>query len=374
MDLYNQSFTVQLWFYFTRIATQDNAFFGQQSLSNVGDYCLFLMSRFGKLYMGFYNDDTTGSTILQSNTWYHAAFVYDNDKRQRLIYRNGILDGQSATGVGPYLGTSGSMTIGSANVDGTIGAPYFSGYIDELMVSTRVKTPCEILNDATLTAYFPFDGSYTDAGPNSLTLTASGASFTTGYTNEGVYLSGSNSYIQISDLTSVGRSNYSYSIAFWLYPIVKGVLVHISSNSSGKLLLKITLLLSICRGLGWCVAVITFTSGGSLITEIYDQSNTITLNGPVLLTYAWTHVAQTYSPTNGERLYINGALYTFSSASTSYSASGVPNFLNFGNMLMSTPICANPSTVLTVFQGILDELRIYSRELSSIDACLLAQS
>jgi len=375
MDLHNKSFTVQLWFYFTRIATQDNAFFGQQSLPNVGDYCLFLMTRFGKLYMGFYNDDTTGSTILQSNTWYHAAFVYDNDQHQRFIYLNGILDAQSATGVGPYLGTSGSMTIGSANVGGTIGTPYFSGYIDELMVFTRAKTACEILNDATLAAYFPFDGSYTDSGPNSLTLTTSGTFFTTGYINQGVYLTGSNSYIQISDLTSLGRSNYSYSIAFWVYPIVRGVLVHVSSNPSGKLFLKITLLLSIFKGLSsWCVPFITVTSGGDLITEVYDPSNMITLTGPYLLTYAWTHVIQTYSPTNGQRLYINGILSTFSSASTIYAASGVPNFLTFGNMLMGTGACINPSPVLTVFEGTLDEFRIYSRELSSIDACLLAKS
>jgi hypothetical protein len=184
-----------------------------------------------------------GSTVLQSSTWYHATFVYDNDKRQRSIYLNGILDGQSPTGVGPYLGTSGTMTIGSANVDGTIGTPYFSGYIDQLIVYTRAKSACEILNEATLVAYFPFDGSYTDAGPNSLALTASGASFISGYTNQGVYLSGSNSYIQVGGLTSLGRSNYSYSIAFWMYPIVKGVLVHISSNSSGKFLLKMTLFL-----------------------------------------------------------------------------------------------------------------------------------
>jgi hypothetical protein len=42
--------------------------FGQQSLSNVSDYCLFLMIYLGKLYMGFCDDDTTGSTILESDT------------------------------------------------------------------------------------------------------------------------------------------------------------------------------------------------------------------------------------------------------------------------------------------------------------------
>lgn len=73
-------------------------------------------------------------------------------------------------------------------------------------------------------------------------------------------------------------------------------------------------------------------------------------------------------------MYINGVLYTSSSASTIYTASGVSNYLTFGNMLAGAGLCYNPSSVLTVYQGGLDELRVYSRELSSIDVCLLAQS
>ena len=234
MDFYDKSFTIQLWFYLTGVSTQDNAFFGQQSQSNVGKQCLFVMTRFGHLCMGFFNDDSQGGTTLQSNTWYHASFVYDNDKRQRSIYLNGILDGLSTIGVGPYLGTSGSITIGGANIDGSIGTPYFTGYIDELVVTARAKTSCELLNDATLAAYFSFDNTFADSGPNSLSMTSSGASIATGYTNQGVSLSGSNSYIQIGGLTSLGRPNYSFSIAFWVYPIIRGILVHVSGNSSGK--------------------------------------------------------------------------------------------------------------------------------------------
>jgi hypothetical protein len=80
------------------------------------------------------------------------------------------------------------MTIGSANVDENIGKATFSRYLDQLMIYTRAKTACKILNNATLVAYFPFDGNYIDAGPNSLSLISSEASFTTGYINQGIYL------------------------------------------------------------------------------------------------------------------------------------------------------------------------------------------
>ena len=234
MNLANRSFTVELWIYLTDVATQDNAFFGQQSYSNVGKQCLFLMCTRGKLYMGFFNDDTMGSKTLERNKWYHVAFAYDNDKRQRLIYLNGELDGQSVQGVRPYLGTTGPMTIGNVHADGNVGSAYFTGYIDELIIWSQVRTPCEILHDATLAVHATFDGTMTDKGPNSLALTATGWSYTTGYQNQAVYLSGSGSYVQVAGLTGLGQSNSSYSIAFWVYPIVKGVLVHISANSSGN--------------------------------------------------------------------------------------------------------------------------------------------
>ena len=129
----------------------------------------------------------------------------------------------------------------------------------------------------------------------------------------------------------------------------------------------------IFKGTGWCTPFLIFSSTGYLITEVYDASSTITLNGPTILYNTWTHIIQTYSTTNGQRLYINGILYSSSSASTQYGASQVTDYLTFGNMLTGT-YCANPSTITTVYQGRLDELRVYSRELSSIDSCLLAQS
>lgn len=236
INLANRSFTIQLWFYLTGIPTQDNAFFGQQSVSNVGKQALFLMSARGRLYMGFFADDTGGSTQLQSNLWYHVAFVYDNDKRQRSIYLNGVLEAQSSVGVGPYLGTSGVMTIGHAQIDGNIGAAYFTGYIDELSIWLRARTPCEILHDATLAVHATFDSTSADRGPNSLSIILPGTSYTVGMRNQAVYLSAS-AYVQIAGLTGLGQANMPYSIAFWVYPVVRGVLVHVSGGSNGNLLI-----------------------------------------------------------------------------------------------------------------------------------------
>lgn len=233
MQLNSRSFTIEFWFYLVNAVSNNFAFFGQLSVINTSKQTLFLVAAGGRLLIGFFNNDVTSSRVLTDNTWYHAAFVYDINIRQQLIYIDGLFDIASSVGSGPYLGTSGAITIGGADIYGGLGIPYLTGAIDHLTVTTRAKTACEILNDATLAAYFPFDGTLTDAGPNSLSVTSSGATFSSGYINQATYLSGANSYIQISGLTGLGRSSYPFSIAFWLYPIVPGVLAHISAAASG---------------------------------------------------------------------------------------------------------------------------------------------
>lgn len=235
MNLNSRSFTIEFWFNLPTPTSSNYAFFGQLSVPSTNKQCLFLVSALGRPRLGFYNDDTPSSTVVQSNRWYHIAFVYDNDIRQRFIYLDGILDTQSGVGVGPYLGTSGPIIIGGADIYGSFGILYLTGLMDHLTVSTRAKTACEILNDATLATHLPFDGSFTDAGPNFLIITSSGASFITGIVNQAIYLSGVNSYVQISSLTGLGRSNYSFSIAFWMYPITPGVLVHVHTGALGKI-------------------------------------------------------------------------------------------------------------------------------------------
>ena len=234
MQLNSRSFTIEFWFYLVNAVSNNFAFFGQLSVINTQQQTLFLAVTGGRLIIGFFNDDVTSSRVLSDSTWYHAAFVYDMNIRRQLIYIDGLLDITSSVSSGPYLGTSGVITIGGADVYGGLGIPYLTGAIDHLTVTTRAKTACEISNDASLAVYFPFDGTFTDAGPNSLSVTSSGATFTSGFVNQAIYLSGVNSYIQISGLTGLGRPSYPFSIAFWLYPVVPGVLAQISSAASGR--------------------------------------------------------------------------------------------------------------------------------------------
>ncbi len=83
----------------------------------------FFVSVGGQLDIWFFNDDIGNPTVLQSNTWYHAAFMYDYNKLQQFIYIDGILSTQSGVGAGPYLETSGPIKIVGADIYGGLGIP-----------------------------------------------------------------------------------------------------------------------------------------------------------------------------------------------------------------------------------------------------------
>ncbi len=117
------SFTIELWFYWTALSNADYGFFGQY-YAPATDQSLHLMIRNYVLYLGFFNDDLSGATSLKTNTWYHAAFVYDYSNSTQRIYLNGEIDGTRASG--PYKGISGSIVIGKS--EQILGTPnYFSG-------------------------------------------------------------------------------------------------------------------------------------------------------------------------------------------------------------------------------------------------------
>jgi len=233
-----------------------------------------------------------------------------------------------------------------------------------LTVTQRAKTSCEILEDATLAAYFTFDSGLLliDSGPNSLQATTQSTStISSGHFAQALTFSGSSSsYFQMSDLTTLGISNRSFSISFWIRPVsLSGVLVHVSSNASG---------------LGWCLPFIGFAANGSIVAQIINSNGIISVLGssvPVP-TSTWSHIVQTWSSTNGLCLYVNNILQASSvSLATTYAASAVSNYLTLGNSLDGSTCGSGQIGTLTPYQGDMDDFRVYSRELNAADVCTL---
>ena len=70
-------------------------------------------------------DDLSGATIIQINTWYHVAFVYNYSSSTQSIYLNGKLDSNRISD-SAYKGSPGVIVIGKT--EQVLGSPhYFNG-------------------------------------------------------------------------------------------------------------------------------------------------------------------------------------------------------------------------------------------------------
>ncbi|CAF0905819.1 unnamed protein product [Didymodactylos carnosus] len=156
----------------------------------------------------------------------------------------------------------------------------------------------------------------------------------------------------------------AFSVSMWIRPATVGAstLVHISNNPHG--------LVSV--GNPYCMPLIGFSSTGQLIVQgLSEASNSVLLSGPDLKMNEWVHVVETYSSANGIRLHLNG---TFINSTEPFSylqnTDPIPITVILGAHVGCQP--ASDSLISGPYHGLIDEFRIYSRELTSTDIYKLA--
>jgi hypothetical protein len=113
------------------------------------------------------------------------------------------------------------------------------------------------------------------------------------------------------------------------------------------------------------------TSSGAMTVNVLNSSNvSVPATAPSSLQLnTWTHVAQTFSSTNGNRLYLNGILVASVSVPTGQPVSP---YAFIGTSPAGTSYCNAGSIVTGQFYGIVDEYRVFGRELTTTDICYLA--
>ncbi|CAF1506487.1 unnamed protein product [Adineta steineri] len=365
--LQSSSFTIDVWLYITTLTSSVTYYpiFGicPQFVAYQCLMCIIHQSNSAfYLYLGFYGNDCIGTTPLTVNTWIHAAFVFDLTALTQKVYLNGVLDSTCNVSSG-YTGGTYNTTIGYIPLfTAASGSSPFQGYMDQMTVSNRAKSSCEVLEIATLVAYFTFDNGLflNDSGPNSLQATTNSTSSTaSGRFFQAISFTGSNSsYFQMSDFTALGISNKPFSISFWIRPIsLQGVIVLISIPSTG-----------------YCSPHFGFSTNGTVMAQIFNGTGFVAVTDAThsVATSVWSHLVQTWSSTNGIRLYINNVLVASNLISAgSYSGSGLPPYITLANSLSAPSSCFGNQVTAMPFQGDIDDFRVYSRELSTNDVCTL---
>ena len=356
LPLFNRSWTFEGWIYFFNLINGTvHPIVGQFESTSPNKYLhLIVIER--RLRLGFFDDDIDSTSTLTASRWYHFASVFDSANRNQSIYLDGILDA-SRLADKPYLGTTGGLDIGVTFWFGV--SDYFDGLIDQLSYTNRSKTSQEILRDATLTLYVSFDGnSIFDEGPLRINGSVVGSTnFVSGRQGQALQIDYSpDSYFTVQGLVLLGRSNQSYSFAIWIQPaaIQKSTVIHMSATPDGT---------------GWRLPIIGLSSTNQLVTASWDGVG-VQVTGPVILANSWTHVVSTYSLTNGLRLYANGSLCNASSP-FSFSGNEVRNYLFVGSS-RAAGVAAWGLDVTGQYSGAVDELRVYSRELTGCEINALA--
>ncbi|CAF4148654.1 unnamed protein product, partial [Adineta steineri] len=114
LNFNSTSFTISAWIWIPANLSLSGNFFVIFSHCNATnpDTCLHIGINNGRVFLGFYSDDLTGGTSLNSSQWYHVAYVYDQLSLKQFVYLNGIQDG-SRVALGSYKGTASVLVVGA---------------------------------------------------------------------------------------------------------------------------------------------------------------------------------------------------------------------------------------------------------------------
>jgi hypothetical protein len=123
--------------------------------------------------------------------------------------------------------------------------------------------------------------------------------------------------------------------------------------------------------LGWCLPILGLSSIYQVIGQNWKSYSTVAVTGPIIPLATWIHVVTSYSATNGIRLWVNGTLIG-STGPFAYAPSGTYNTITLGSSLAGLTACAFGSVVKGQFYGMMDELRVYARELNATEVYALA--
>ena len=121
--------------------------------------------------------------------------------------------------------------------------------------------------------------------------------------------------------------------------------------------------------------MIGFNQKGYLTVQTLGKNGiyTASYTASTLSLNQWTHISMTYSTTNGIRLFVYGNLQNSNNNYNDYTASGTMNTITMGNSAQLDG-CTNDKTgiIQSQFQGKIDELKIFSRELSTTEVYQLS--
>jgi concanavalin A-like lectin/glucanase superfamily protein len=233
INIANSAFTISFW---AKVSSWNSVgygnsagFIGNTAGSNTTDQRLHFAIRNQKPYFGFYGDDLTGTTVINTGQWYFYTASVTSGK-VKTIYVNGA---QDSTGTGTGLLGTGFNQIGADAFDGDLNGSMqdvrlYNYTLSSSQVSTLYKSyNSEIALGGTgvsgginlgqgLVGEWNLAGNAYDSTPYANNGTVNGATLTTdrhGNTNSAYSFNGSSNYIGLPTISIPS----SISVTAWVY-------------------------------------------------------------------------------------------------------------------------------------------------------------
>ncbi|KKP69846.1 hypothetical protein A2X44_05265 [candidate division CPR3 bacterium GWF2_35_18] len=315
-----------------------------------------------------------GTTTIQNNVWYHAVGIRDGTNVY--IYLNGHLEGND-TDAGGIITTNVS-NIGLANVGVTPGT-YWKGFIDGVKIYTYARTANQLKTDYIsgagfsgstanfgaddtnylnqgLTGHWKLDETASpsiDVSGNSNNGTWNGnATYTTGKYGNSISLDGIGDYVIIGDPASgvLDFNTNDFTVSAWIKNSqtlagddnIYGITNKYSSNNSAGW--------SLCLRGGVYKGLLLRIGASDGLQDIIptNSQNNLLSNGN------WHFVAATRK---------NGIISLFIDGTLVGSATGNKSTSNSSNQIIGN----YDQTGTYSFNGLIDEIRIYNKNLSPIE-------
>ena len=313
----------------------------------------------GTHYKGFWRNIPPENDFLLQQ-WYHVVGSFDEQSGEGYLYINGVrqyIEARWDNGWPTTLNPSNKeLKIGNENSDspGDIGNQWLNGKIDEVRIYNRMLAESDIqelynlgkpynnINEG-LVAYYPFNGNANDESGNGNNGTVHGAALTadrSANANSAYYFDGVNDYIEVADSPSL-KTTPDFSISLWFN--------NISNNERGRLLTKGPDL-----DRDYHIFWETWNNPpGTICANICAPSSVPDVAwSRVLSLNNWYHLTFVVIGRNQIKLFINGAL------ESSINITSVPADTSQPLLIGAYP---GPRQV---FNGIIDDIRIYNRALS----------
>lgn len=334
----------------------------------------------GKLYFYVYDgaQKTTSApaSAIPLNTWVHVVGTADGTTAR--TYLNGVEVGSVAAGNTFTSYTVPNIFIGGATGNAFVGGTYMAQSIDDVRVYNRALSAAEIKqlyqegggklnasgqtlqNGTSLTSglagYWSFNGAditdkvYDRVGGNNgyVTGVSTSSAKVAGKLGQALRFNGSNSAVSVGAASPLNISGTQITISAWIYPVGFG------GGSLGRIIDK-------NDGTNGYLFIVSNFPGANTIkfginasavngTDVCEAAdNSISLN-------RWQHVTIVYN--NGCTFYVNGQ-----AKSNNYQISGSIN----ATPTVPFTIGSRSSDTARVFNGSIDEVRVYNRALSGAE-------